>query len=94
LYVKEVAAAATGLSLRTLGARALSREALFGPKTTLADDLFHPLKPSQIIGVVIWEIERLLGTCQGIDAIAHAWPLWVVCPEVLWILGTLIRQNT
>jgi len=89
-----VAAAATGLSLRTLGARALGREAPLGPKAMLTDDLFHSLKPPQINGVVIREIKQLSGTCQGIDAIAHAWPLQVVHSEVLWILGTLIRQNT
>jgi len=52
LCIKEVAAAATGLSLRMLGARALGREAPLRPKATLTDDLFHFLKPPWIIGVV------------------------------------------
>ena len=53
-----------GLSLLgMLVASALGREASLGPKTMLMDNLFHALKPSQIIGVVIWEIKRLWLTC-------------------------------
>ncbi len=49
-----------GLSLLgMLVASALGREASLRPKTVLTDNLFHALKPLQIIGVVIWEIKRL-----------------------------------
>jgi hypothetical protein len=93
LSVKEMATAATasGLSLtgRTLGASALGREASLGPKATLTNDLFHALEPPWIRGVVIWKIKRLSLSCQGIDAITHAWPLWVVCPETLGISGDI-----
>jgi hypothetical protein len=59
LSVKEVATAANGLSLtgRMREARALSRKASLGPKTVLADDLFHALKPPRIRGVIIWKIK-------------------------------------
>jgi len=77
--------ATTGLSLRMLGASALDREASLRPKATLVDNLFHTLEPPQMRGVVFWEVERLSFACQGIDTIAHAWPLWVVCPEMLEI---------
>jgi hypothetical protein len=59
LGVKEVATAATGLSLRTLGASALDREAALGPKAALANDVFHTLEPPRIIGVVVWKVKRL-----------------------------------
>jgi hypothetical protein len=85
--------AAAGLSLRTLGASALDGEASLGPKATLVNNMFHALEPPQIIGVIIWKVKGLSTSCQGIDAIAHAWPLWVVRPETLWIWGTLIRQK-
>jgi preprotein translocase subunit SecY len=55
---------ASGLFLlSTLVASAVGREASLGPKTVLMDNLFHGLEPSQIIGVVIWEIKRLWLTC-------------------------------
>jgi hypothetical protein len=57
LGVKKVPTAATGLSLRMLGARALDREAPLGPKAVLVDNVFHTLEPPQIIGVVIWKIK-------------------------------------
>jgi hypothetical protein len=57
LGVKKVLTAATGLSLRMLGAKALDREAPLGPKATLANNVFHTLEPPQIIGVVIWKIK-------------------------------------
>jgi hypothetical protein len=57
LRVKEMATAATGLSLRTLGASALNREAALGPKATLANDLLHTLEKPRIIGVIIWKIK-------------------------------------
>jgi hypothetical protein len=57
LGVKKVLTVATGLSLRTLGARALDREASLRPKAALADNVFHTLEPPQIIGVVIWKIK-------------------------------------
>ena len=44
LGVEEVATATTGLSLRTLGASALDREATLRPETALTDYLFHPLE--------------------------------------------------
>jgi hypothetical protein len=50
LSVKDMATAATGLSLtsRTLGASALDREASLGPKAMLTDDVFHALEPPRI----------------------------------------------
>lgn len=57
LRIEDVVAAATGLSLRMLGASALDREASVRPKTMLMDDLFHPLKPPWIIRVVIRKIK-------------------------------------
>jgi hypothetical protein len=53
LGVKEMATITTGWSLRTLRASTLDREASLRLKAALTDDLFHPLKPPQIIGVVI-----------------------------------------
>ena len=49
--------ATMGLSIRTLGAGAVGREAMLEPKATLVDYVFHTLEPPQIIGVVIWEIK-------------------------------------
>ena len=89
LSVKDMATTATGWSLRTLGASTLDREASLGPKAALMDDLFHTLEPPWIIGVVSRKIKRLSLPCQGVDAIAHAWPLWVVHPEMLQILGDI-----
>jgi hypothetical protein len=57
LRIKEMATAATGLSLRTLGASALDREAALGPKAMLANDLLHTLEKPWIIGVIIWKIK-------------------------------------
>ena len=57
LRVKDVTTAATGLSLRMLGASALDREAPLGPKAALANNLFHTLEPPRIIGVVIWKVK-------------------------------------
>ena len=85
LGVKKVTTAAAGLSGSTLGASTLNRKAGLGPKATLADYLFHTLKPAWILGVVIWEIERLTLPCQRIDAITHAWPFWIVRPKTLGI---------
>ncbi len=85
LRVEEMVTTTTGLSLRMLRASTLGREASQRPKATLADNLFHSLEPPQISGVVFWEVERLSFACQGIDTIAHAWPLWVVCPETFGI---------
>ena len=89
LSVEEVATTTTGLSLRTFGASALDRKAALGPKATLADNLLHALEPPWIIGVVVWKIKGLSLICQGIDAIAHAWPLRVVRPETLGISGDI-----
>lgn len=50
-------AATVGLSLRTLGARALNREAILGPKAVLMNDLFHALEPPWIFGVVLGKIK-------------------------------------
>ena len=86
LSVKQMSTATMGLSIRTLGAGAVGREATLGPKATLTDYVFHTFEPPQIIGVVIWEIKRLWLPYQGINAIAHAWPFWLVCPETLQIL--------
>ena len=72
LSVEKMPTAATGRSLRTLGARALDREAALGPKAALADDALHTLEPPRECGVVIGKIERLAFSCQGIEAIAHA----------------------
>jgi hypothetical protein len=95
LCVKNMPTAASGLSLTcgTLGARAFDREASLGPKSALADDLFHALEPPWIRGVIIWKIKRLPHSRQGIDAIAHAWPLWVVHPEALGILGDIDKKK-
>jgi len=57
LGVKDVTTAATGLSLRTLGASTLNRKAPLGPKSALTDNLLHTLEPPQIIGVVIWKVK-------------------------------------
>jgi hypothetical protein len=89
LGVKEMVTTTTGWSLRMLGASTLDREASLGPKAVLTDDLFHPLEPPQIIRVVIRKVKGLLLPSQGIDAITHAWPLWVVHPETLGILGDI-----
>ncbi len=91
LRIKEVAIAATGLSLRTLAA-ALSREASIRPEATLTDNVLHSLEPPWIMGVVIWKVKWLLLTGQWIDAIVHVWPIWVAHPQVLGI-STLIRQK-
>jgi len=93
LGVKDVTTAATGRSLRMLGASALDRKAPLRPKSALTDNLLHTLEPPRIIGMVIWKVKRLWSTRQGIDTIVHAWPLWVMCPETLWILGTPIRTK-
>jgi hypothetical protein len=77
--------AAAGLPLRALDASALDGETALGPKATLTDDLLHTLKPPRINGVVIWKIKQLSVSYQGIDAIAHAWPVWVVHLETPWI---------
>ena len=87
-------AATAGLSIRgfgVLGASALGREASLGPKPALTDNMFHPLKPPWIPRVVIKEIEQLALPGQWIDAIAHGWPIWVVCPELLGILEDIIK---
>jgi hypothetical protein len=89
LGVKEMATAATGLSLRMLGASALDREAALGPKAALANDVFHTLEPPRIIGVVIWKIKRLGLPCRRVDAIAHAWAVRLVSPKTLGILGDI-----
>jgi hypothetical protein len=57
LGIKEVATAIPDLSLRTLGASALGREPMLGPKAILTNNLFHTLEPPQMMEVVIWEIE-------------------------------------
>jgi hypothetical protein len=51
--VKNVTTAATGLSSRMIGVSSLNRKASLGPKATLADYLFHILKPAWILRVVI-----------------------------------------
>ena len=86
LGVKDMVAATMGWSVRTLGPSTLNREAPLRPKAALTNDLFHTFEPPQIIGVIIWKIGRLSLPCQGIYAIMHAWPLWVVHPETLGIL--------
>src|SRR6266849_2517274 len=55
--VKDVTAAASGLSLRMLGGSALDRKPPLRPKAMLADNLFHSLEPSWMMGVVIWKIK-------------------------------------
>ena len=86
LGVKEMAAATTAPLLGTIGTTALSRETPLGPQATLADDALYPLEPPWIMGVVIRKIEQLLHACQGIEVIAHAWPVRVKCPEAFGIL--------
>jgi len=86
LGVKDMAAATMGWSIRTLGPSTLDRKAPLGPKAALTDDLFHAFESPRIIGMIIWKIERLLLSCQGIYAITHAWPLQVVHSEMLGIL--------
>ena len=84
-----MATTTTGLSLRTLGASALNRMATLRPKATLMDNLLHALEPPWIIGMVVWKIKGLSLICQGIDAIANVWPLRVMRPETLGILGDI-----
>ena len=57
LGVKDVAAATTCWSVRTLGPSTLDREASLGPKAMLTDDLFHAFEPPWIVGVIIRKIK-------------------------------------
>jgi len=86
-----MAAATAGLSLRMLRASALDREAQGWPKSALVDNLLHTLKPPWIMRMVIWEIEQLAFSGRRVDAIAHAWPVWLVCPAALGISGEIVR---
>ena len=88
-----MATATAGLSLGMLGASALDGEACLGPKPALTDNVLHTFKPPRIVGVVIWEIERLPFSCQWVDAIAHAWPIQLVRPKALGISGDCKDQN-
>jgi hypothetical protein len=86
-----MAAATADMPPRTLGASTLDGETSLRPKPALADNVLHTLEPPRIFGVVIWEVKRLAGSCQGVDAIAHAWPIWVVRPETLGISRDIVR---
>ena len=95
LVVKNVLAATAGqhsLPFRRLKV-ALSREATLGPKAAFANNNFHPLKPPRILGVVICKIKWLPLSCQGIEAIAHAWPIRMMCPKTLGFWGASTREN-
>jgi hypothetical protein len=63
LSVEEMPTATIGLSLRTLGARALDGKAALRPKAALADDLFHTLEILRIFVVVVRKIKRLSLMC-------------------------------
>jgi hypothetical protein len=89
-----MATAAIDWSLRTLRASAFNGEAMLGPKAALTNDLFHTFEPPQIFGVVIWKIKKLWLSCQEVNAIAHVWPIRLVCPEMLWILGDIDKTNS
>lgn len=86
-----MAAATADMSPRTLGASTLGRETSVRPKPALADNVLHALEPPRIFGVVIREVERLAVSCRGVDAITHAWPIWVVRPETLGISRDIVR---
>ena len=75
------------LPFRKLGIT-LSGEATLGPKAAFANYDLYAFKPPWILGVVICKIKGLLLLCQGIKAIAHAWPIQVMHPEMLGIWGT------
>jgi hypothetical protein len=83
---KEMSAAASDWALRVFDTSTFNRESTLRPKAALPNDLFHPLEPPRKTRVVIREIERLLFASGGIDAIAHAWPIRIMCPVTLGIL--------
>ena len=56
LGVKNMVAAAINLLFGIL-ALAVGREISLGPKAVLANNVFHPLEPSQILRVVIGKIK-------------------------------------
>jgi hypothetical protein len=82
---KDMSAATTERPLRAFDTSAFDGESTLGPKAALANDLFHPFEPPGKTRVVIGEIETLALTGRGIDAIAHAWPVRIMCPVTLGI---------
>jgi hypothetical protein len=82
---KDMLAATTGRPLRVFDTSAFNRESTLGPKAMLVNDLFHPFEPLGKTRVVIGEIETLVLTGREIDAIAHTWPVWIMCPVTLGI---------
>jgi hypothetical protein len=51
------------------------------PQSVLADDRLHPLEPAWLGGMLIQKIKQL-GLASWEFAIAHAWPIQVVCPAL------------
>ena len=64
---------------------AVGREIALGPKAALANNVFYPLEPSQILRMVIRKIKRLSLPSLEIEAIVHVWPIQVMRPNVLGI---------